>query len=75
VAIDRTATQLQADLPKHAAFTAIRPALALDYVARLQWPATPPNGPADATGTDIAVSKTDKSGTFSYVLTSRGPDP
>lgn len=52
--INRAVTELLAQLPPEFAFTAIRPALALNHIARLQWRAGPPQGPAAATGTDVA---------------------
>ena len=56
-AINRAVSELLAQFPAEFAFTAIRPALALDHVARLQWRAGPPDGPAAATGTDVAHFK------------------
>jgi SnoaL-like protein len=53
-AINRAVTELLAQMPAEFTFTAIRPALALNRIARLQWRAGPPEGPAAATGTDVA---------------------
>lgn len=53
-AISQAVTDLLAQLPPDFTFTAIRPALALNHIARLQWRAGPPKGPAAVTGTDVA---------------------
>ena len=54
-AINQAVTELLAQMPPNFTFTAIRPALALTHIARLQWRAGPPEGPPVATGTDVAL--------------------
>ena len=52
-AINRAVTELLAQMPPDFTFTAIRPALVLNHIGRLQWRAGPPEGPAAVTGTDV----------------------
>ena len=53
-AILQAVTDLLAQLPTEYTFTAIRPALGHNGIARLQWRAGPSGGPHAVTGTDVA---------------------
>lgn len=53
-AISQAVADLLAQLPPDFTFTAIRPALGHNGLARLQWRAGPPEGPAVVTGIDVA---------------------
>lgn len=53
-AISQAVTELLAHLPANFAFSAIRPASSHNGIGRLQWIAGPPEGPAEATGIDVA---------------------
>lgn len=53
-AINNAVTELLSQIPPNFTFSAIRPALALHNIARLQWRLSGPDGTVAATGTDIA---------------------
>jgi len=54
-AISQAVTELLANMPTALIFSAIRPALGHNGMARLQWRSGPPDGPIAVTGTDVAV--------------------
>lgn len=53
-AINNAVTELLSQIPANFSFSAIRPALALNHIARLQWRLSGPDGTVAATGTDVA---------------------
>ncbi|MDR6983466.1 uncharacterized protein (UPF0297 family) [Rheinheimera pacifica] len=52
--INDAVTELLSHIPAEFTFTAARPALALNHIARLQWRLSGPDGTVVATGTDVA---------------------
>jgi SnoaL-like domain len=54
VAISSAVDALQASMPPDFGFAALGAAVGHNGVARLQWRAGPPDGPAAVTGTDVA---------------------
>lgn len=54
-AISRAVTELLASMPPDFVFAALQPARGHHGVGRLRWRAGPADGPAAATGTDVAV--------------------
>lgn len=53
-AINDAVTELLSQIPAEFSFSAARPALALNHIARLQWLLSGPDGKVVATGTDVA---------------------
>lgn len=53
-AINDAVTELLSHIPVEFTFVAVRPALALNHIARLQWRLSKPDGTVAATGTDVA---------------------
>ncbi len=53
-AISEAVDALQASMPANFTFTAAGPAVGHHGLARLDWRAGPPDGPAAVTGTDVA---------------------
>lgn len=52
--INDAVTELLSHIPAEFTFSAVRPALALNHIARLQWRLSRPDGTVVATGTDVA---------------------
>jgi hypothetical protein len=67
-AISQAVDALHANLPPGFVFIAAGPAVGHNGVARLNWRAGPPGGPAAATGTDFAYIKDGRISTLHVLL-------
>lgn len=71
-AINSAVTELLSQIPAGFGFSAIRPALALNELARLQWRLSGPDGTIAATGTDVARFEDGRIGALYVFIDQKG---